>query len=78
MLKKIIGILSVIFHLLFAQAQTSNYYYQGQSKAIALSERVMIVKFIAGTGNSVKQQIISNAQVDLLNGSMANIPDIYN
>jgi hypothetical protein len=58
------------------QPNSYNYYYKGQAKPITLSEKVMIAKFEAGTTIAAKQQVISSANVELLNGTMSEIPDI--
>lgn len=71
-------ILLLLLTTFYGRTQSNNYYYyyQGQTTPVTLSEKVMVVKFIPGLSNSTKQQIINNAQVDLINGSYTNIQDI--
>lgn len=56
-------------------AQTNNYYFKGQSKAVYFSNRIIFIHFMPNLTNSQKQDIISNAQLDLLSANSSAIPD---
>ncbi|MGG9961331.1 S8 family serine peptidase [Ferruginibacter sp. SUN106] len=62
----------IITHIL---AQSGYYYYKGQPKSVTYSTRILFVHFAANLTNTQKQDVISNASVDLLNGNLTNIPN---
>jgi hypothetical protein len=78
-LKKNLSLLLLLLLITFCgwtQPNNFYYYYQGATTSVTLSEKVMVIKFIPGLSNSTKQQMINNAQVDLISGSYTNIQDI--
>lgn len=60
----------------YAQNNNTYYYYKGLPTSLTLSEKVMFVKFIPGLTNTQKQNLIIQAQVDLLSADWDEIPDL--
>ncbi len=76
MKSKILILLINLFFSIAGLCQTNSfYYYNGQTKPVIFSNRIIFVHFMSNLNNSEKQNIISNASLDLLNGDYNNISE---
>lgn len=75
---KTFTLLIALFTTITAWTQATNnyYYYKNQQTSITLSEKVMFVKFLPNLSNSQKQNLITQAKVDLMNADWNNIPNL--
>lgn len=73
--KFLILIISLFLTVSGLTQTTGYYYYNGQSKSVVFSNRIIFAHFNPNLTNSQKQSVITGASVDLLDANYSNIPD---